>query len=298
MPAGRIVADAEDGMGFNRHLRRVVPSAATLTYNPVFKFASGLMDIIPALIFPDLRKIPPNYMRIRVGVGNSVFANQIGYLTAGKNFWLYMLANGFISPASVIVDIGCGCGRFAHHIRDYAFSGERFQGHYHGIDIDEEMLAWCRANFDAERFTFINSTHASATYRNATARSGGFDLPIADASADLVFSTSLYTHLLQPEVENYTREAFRVLKPGGVMAMFVFSMDHPPSSFGDRHTFRHRIGQAHVETLENPEAAVAYDEAYLVALAHGLGFTQVRVIAVANGVQQLLIARKGETVAA
>lgn len=282
-------------MAFDRYLRGLVPSAAALTYNPAFKAASRVFDLLPALMFRELRSIPPNYLRIRVGVGNDVFSNQIKYLTAGKNFWFYMLANGYVTLDSTIVDIGCGCGRFAHHLRDYVCSGERFSGRYHGIDIDHEMLDWCRRHFDAERFTFTQSTHRSSVYRNDRAGDASFELPFQSASANLVFSTSLYTHLLPDELENYTREAFRVLKPGGVMAMYVFSVDHPPHSFGNRHTFVHRLGKAFVESVENPEAAVAYEEEYLLDLVRAIGFTDARV-ASAGQIQHPLIARKPEAV--
>ena len=83
-------------------------------------------------------------------------------------------------------------------------------------------------------------------------------LPIADESIDFGFSTSVFTHLLEPEMVNYYRESFRVLKPGGSMAMYCFSMDHPPPTFGDRHTFQFRIGNSYVESMAVPEAAVAY----------------------------------------
>jgi ubiquinone/menaquinone biosynthesis C-methylase UbiE len=53
-------------------------------------------------------------------------------------------------------------------------------------------------------------------------------LPIADESIDFVFSTSVFTNVLEPEMVNYYKESFRVLKPLDSMAMYYFSMDHPP----------------------------------------------------------------------
>jgi len=48
--------------------------------------------------------------------------------------------------------------------RDYRFKSETFTGKYIGIDIDDEMLEWCRRNFDAGRFEFHRSTQASKVY--------------------------------------------------------------------------------------------------------------------------------------
>jgi ubiquinone/menaquinone biosynthesis C-methylase UbiE len=283
-------------MPFEKQLRAIVPSTAALTYNPAFKILSSAFDIFPKIIFKEFRNLPPNYMRIRIGAGNRLFANQIVYLTAAQNFWYYMFAHEMINNKSTIVDIGSGCGRYAHHIRDYIFKGEMFTGKYHGIDIDNEMLEWCRKNFD-DRFQFTHSSHTSKTYENTNPGDKFFRLPLNDDSADLVFSTSLYTHLLENEIENYTRESFRVLKDGAYMAMYVFSMDSPPPTFGGRHTFAHRIGPAYVESLENPEAAVAFKDKYLLDLAKRCGFEDAKIVTVKGEAQPMFLARKGKKLA-
>ncbi len=284
-------------MILEKTLRKVVPSTAALTYNPVFKAASRIFDVVPQLMFRELRNLPPNYMRIRIGAGNRLFSNHISYLIGAQNFWYYMLGHGIVSPKSTIVDIGSGCGRYAHHMRDYIFKGERFTGHYYGIDIDTEMLEWCKKHFDSERFSFFHSSHSSKTYENAEPGDGFYKIPVRDNSADLVFSTSLYTHLLEGEMENYTQEACRILKPGGYMAMYVFSMDSPPPTFGARHTFSHRIGPAYVESMANPEAAVAYEDSYLLDLARRAGFSDCRMVTISGEAQPVLLACKGKSIA-
>ena len=98
-------------MILEKTLRKVVPSTAALTYNPVFKAASRIFDVVPQLMFRELRNLPPNYMRIRIGAGNRLFSNHISYLIGAQNFWYYMLGHGIVSPKSTIVDIGSGCGR-------------------------------------------------------------------------------------------------------------------------------------------------------------------------------------------
>lgn len=278
-------------------LRKFVPSVAALTYQPWFKIASRAFDVLPAMMFRELRGLPPNYMRIRIGAGNRLFSNQIMYLNGAKNFWYYMFAHGVVDTTSTVVDIGCGCGRYAHHMRDYVFKDETFSGRYIGIDIDQEMLEWCRTHFDAERFAFHHSTHQSKTYSNDSPGEKYYRVPMDDNSVDLVFSTSLYTHLLEDEIDNYTREAARILRPGGHMGMYVFSMDNPPPSFGSRHTFKHRMGAAYVESLACPEAAVAYDEAWLIESCRRAGFVDARIVTMKGEYQPMLLARKGENIA-
>ena len=93
-------------------------------------------------------------------------------------------------------------------------------------------------------------------YVNSESGEDKYALPLTNGVADLVFSTSLFTHLLEDQLIDYCRESHRVLKLGGHMAMYCFCLDYPPPTFGDRHTFSHTIGNARVESIVLPEAAV------------------------------------------
>ncbi|QNI33130.1 class I SAM-dependent methyltransferase [Alloacidobacterium dinghuense] len=280
-----------------RLMRKIVPSTSLLSHNPAFKLLVNSADLLPRAIWREFRALPPNHLRIRIGVGNRFFSNQVNYLRVAESFWLYCLSNNLIEMDSVIVDIGCGCGRFAHHLRDYGFKGSTFKGNYIGIDIDQEMLDWCSAHFPKSNFRFAHSTHASVSY-NQSGSSGKYVLPLESESADFVFSTSLFTHLLEPELMNYCEESFRVLRPGGKMLMYFFCLDYPPPTFGGRHTFQHPVGNARVESLKVPEAAVAYTEKFMVDVAREKGFESAQVIAGPNRSdwQIVLLAQKAASV--
>lgn len=261
-----------------RFARRIVPSTSLLSHNPFFKILVNSSDWLPNLVWPEFRTLPPNHLRIRVGVGNRFFSNQLFYLLVGESFWLYHMARGAVTPESTIVDIGCGCGRLAHHLRTFHYQDTHFTGKYVGVDIDPEMLQWCRTHFDGPRFEFLQSTHANKSYNRGGGAGLTYTIPVADKSVDFVFSTSLFTHLLEYELRNYLEEAFRIMKPGAQMSMSFFCLDYPPPTYGGRHTFSHTIGNAAVESLKVPEAAVAYTEAYMVKVAREVGFSEATVI--------------------
>jgi SAM-dependent methyltransferase len=261
-----------------RLARRFVPSTSLLSHNPLFKWIVNFSDLLPRAIWPEFRNLPPNHLRIRVGVGNRFFSNQTYYLGHAENFWLYYMGTGAVSLTSTIADIGCGCGRFAHHFRDYRYADTRFTGKYIGVDIDEEMLDWCRRHYDAPRFEFLHSSHANKSYNQAGDTASGYAIPVEDGTVDFVFSRSLFTHLLEPELRNYLEESLRIMKPGAQMVMSFFCLDYPPPTYGGRHTFSHQIGNAAVESLAVPEAAVAYTEAFIVDLARAVGFSKAEVI--------------------
>jgi SAM-dependent methyltransferase len=252
-----------------------------------------LLDLLPRLLFREFSAIPPNHLRIRIGVGNRIFGNQVAFLAEATKFWIHFLNAGIFRLDSTIVDIGCGCGRYAQFLRDYRYKSEVFTGRYVGIDVDHEMLDWCKNHFDSLRFEFHRSTHSSRAYRANADGNSYYKLPVNDSSTDFVFSVSLFTHLLENEMVNYCRESWRVLKPGGHMVMYFFSIDHPPPTYGDRHTFKYQIGQAFVESASIPEAAVAYREEFMLSAARQGGFDAPEVRVAPGDWQPILFCRKG-----
>jgi SAM-dependent methyltransferase len=279
-------------LSFERALRRLVPSTAKLTFNPVFRSVVNTADILPRLAFPEYRGLPPNHLRIRVGVGNRIFNNQSHFLAHARDFWMFVLSEGIATMHSNILDIGVGCGRWAYWLRDYSFFGRRFSGTYVGVDIDEEAIAWCRQNFDEKRFRFYVSSDRSVSYNQLGAPQSAYRIPLADGSFDLVFSCSLLTHLLEAELENYLRESYRLLKSDGTAMHSHFNIEHPPATYGTRHTFRHRRGNSLIESEAQPEAAAAYRTDFLSDVCRRTGFTSHEIVHVPDAEQSILLCRK------
>jgi SAM-dependent methyltransferase len=281
-------------LSFDRLIRKLIPSTSRLTFNPLFKATVNSADILPRMIYPEFRGLPPNHLRIRVGVGNRILNNQVHFLVHARDFWMFVFGQGLADAGSTILDIGSGCGRWAHWLRDYNFRGRRFTGNYIGVDIDAEAIAWCETHYDAERFRFHHSTDASVSYNQSGEESTHYRVPEPDGVVDLVVSNSLLTHVLEAELKNYLRESYRLLKAGGAMMHSHFNLDYPPATYGSRHTFQHAIGNAHVESLEQPEAAVAYRTDYLFKLARKIGFKDCEVVHMPGGAQHqpILLCKK------
>jgi cyclopropane fatty-acyl-phospholipid synthase-like methyltransferase len=252
-------------MRLDYHIRRLVPSVAHMSYSPLFKLLNPISDL-PKVLNSEYRDLPPNHLRVRIGVGNKILFNQKFHLKMGRDFQAMCRQKGLVRDDSTIVEIGCGVGRIAWPLR-----GESFVGRYIGIDIDTEMLEWCRAHFD-QRFSFHQASHASQTYTGA-AKSRYYSLPCADRTVDFMYSISLFTHLLEEELTNYVAESARVLRVGGNVRMAYFCMESV--ALGDRWTFAHRMGHAYVESVDFPEAAVAFHADYMEGLFRDAGFASV-----------------------
>lgn len=100
---------------------------------------------------------------------------------------------GKIQPASTVLEVGCGTGNYISAIQ-HAIGCTGF-----GCDPSDEMLA--RA-----------VSQSSAVYWNS---GRGERLDYADATFDLVFSVDVIHHMIH--AEEYFREAYRVLRPTGLV---------------------------------------------------------------------------------
>lgn len=283
----------------DRLIRRFIPSVVPVSKNYVFGRTLDIIDRLIPMPFPELKNLPPNRFRLRIGVENSVLFNHLKYRYRGINFWFYVFASGFCNLESNILDIGCGCGRNAINLKEYKYLGNsKFKGNYIGVDVDPEMIDWCKNNFPPENFTFLLVDTYSKIYNpQGDQHTKKFKLPIEAETQDFVFAMSLFTHLLQEDLAQYLEEAFRLMKKEAYLMGTVFCIDdlRESNSLGGRWSFKHSLGKAYIESQEFPEAAVAYERNYLIEICKNIGFETVEVTDDAKGgnrANDLLICKK------
>ena len=101
-------------------------------------------------------------------------------------------------------------------------------GSYDGFDIVPRAIKWCSNNITSRypnfRFHFadIYNKHFNPNGRLTAA---DFRFPYGDGMFDLVFLTSVFTHMLQNDVEHYLSEISPVLKLDGALSHHLASTE-------------------------------------------------------------------------
>jgi SAM-dependent methyltransferase len=258
-------------MAVARLLRHLVPSAPVLTRWRALFLPLDLVDWLLRRAFHELADVPPARLRIRTGLGSRPVFNQLEFKYAFDSFWKHAFLAGWAGVDSSILELGSGCGRVTAGLKNFDWHGHRYSGSYTGLDVDEELVAWCRANYPPN-YRFLTLDVHSSVYNPRGGRNPGVEFPIRSESQDFVFAVSLFTHLLEDHLTTYLRECHRVMRPGTRLVASFFCIDHLAGQLGGRWTFPHRLGAAHVESLRYPEAAVAYSEEYILDAYRSAGF--------------------------
>ena len=100
-----------------------------------------------------------------------------------------------IARIGSMLDFGCGCGRVVRHWANLPTE-------VHGCDYNTGLVDWCRRRLPFARF----ETNGLAP-----------PLPYADASFELVYALSVFTHLPRTLQQQWMGELARVLTPNGYL---------------------------------------------------------------------------------
>src|SRR5579884_2875446 len=155
-----------------------------------------------------------------------------------------------LRPGEVVVDLGCGGGL------DVLLAAQKVgpKGQAIGIDMTPEMIDRARRNAGAQRLSNVEF-HLATIDR----------LPLADDSVDCIISNCVIN--LAPDKGAVFREIFRVLKPGGRLAV---------SDIALKKQLPDEVGQsllAYVGCIAGAISLDAYRDGLLAA-----GFPAVRIV--------------------
>ena len=188
------------------------------------------------------------------------------FAVLAERFLRFAVERCRLAPTGRVLDVGCRRGSWAVTLTGYLRDG----GAYEGFDIVAEDIDWCRKRitFRHPNFAFrVADIHNQAYNPAGTVRASEFEFPYASGSFDFVFLISVFTHMLPADVAHYLSEIARVLRPRGTCLISAFLLNA-----GSRRlmaagrsdvVFAHGEGAWRTVDPVAPEAAIAYDEAFL-----------------------------------
>jgi SAM-dependent methyltransferase len=212
-------------------------------------------------------ELPPLYLRRYVGPLRS-------FESSGAEFMGYLRSLAGLRPSERVLDIGCGCGQMALHLKSYLDE----EGGYVGVDIHRPSISWCRQKIARrhKNFRFAHIDVRSLAYNpNAAQRAEAYRFPFEDRSFDLILLKSVFTHMRPPEVSNYLSEVARLLKSDGRCLATFFLLNDEQAALASRGAndlaFDFGEGEWRYVHQHSPESAVAYDESFVMQLLEKYG---------------------------
>jgi len=199
--------------------------------------------------------VPPVELRELVGTPDAAaFQNR-----SGRPVFDDIDAAGY----RYVVDFGCGCGRIA---RQLAQQSER-PARYTGVDLHQGMIQWCNENLATRLpgFEFHHHDVYNRSFNPDPTLPRTAPIPVGSGEATLVVAWSVFTHLLQSQVEWYLKEVRRILADDGVVVSTWFLFDK--AGFPMMQDFQNAL-YINEEDLTN---AVVFDKGWLLNILQEQG---------------------------
>lgn len=244
-------------------LKRLVPKRLQPAGRRVYYLPADVLDYFQGRRDP---LVPPRGLA-HVGGGD--------FREIGERSLSHFVKFGGLQPGDRVLDIGCGVGRMAVPLTRYLSTN----GSYEGFDIVPKEIEWCKRKITPRfpNFRFLVADIRNKEYNPwGEAKASEYEFPYEDASFDFVILTSVFTHLLPKEVDNYLGEISRVLRPGGrCFATFFLLNEGSLRLIREGQStirFDHSLGSCRIKDKNTPENAVAYEEPHVYGLyeRHGL----------------------------
>ena len=208
-----------------------------------------------------------------------MFIGKNDFKKVGEEFCGYLIDLGHLKPDGHILDVGCGLGRMAVPLIGYLNDRGRFEG----FDVVRSGITWATRAITARHpnFRFQVADLYNKFYNpKGKTFSHEYVFPYADASFDVVFLGSVFTHMLPRDVEHFLDEITRVLKPGGTALITFFLLNQESrallSQGRSSQNFVHPLEMCLTVSADKPEAAISYPEEHVRALyaARGLSIVE------------------------
>lgn len=194
-----------------------------------------------------------------------IFTGSGNFIAQGQTHLKYLTSLSKIQAHHTVLDVGSGMGRTA--VALCSFLSE--QGSYYGFDIMEKGIDWCRKKIgkDFPNFHFEHVKLGNDLYNEYSNNASNFRFPYQDEQFDIIFSFSVFTHMLPDEIQNYLKEIHRTLKEDGqcLCSFFLYDQETTARMKASQRKFNFTIEKTNYRLMSEKvkSANVALDKNFL-----------------------------------
>ncbi len=237
--------------------------------NPQMRFLIRRIYFLPnQLLGKKIKKVPPKGL-IYTGSGD--------FLKQGIEWKLFFIENG-LKPTDTFLDIGSGIGRIALGLTDY------LKGEYQGFEAIELGVIWCKNNLSVKykNFHFKYVKIYNDLYNSSGVDAAKYKFEYPENKFDFAVSISVFTHMIDAEVQNYLYQTNLVLKENSIFITTFFIMDKKAQSYIERTNsnfkFIYEFENYFLMDKNVKAANVCFKRDYLLSIIKSTGFKIVREI--------------------
>ncbi len=206
-------------------------------------------------------EVTPHRHLIRLsGYGGNVTV----FREEGKKQLRYCVELADLKPDDRMLEVGCGMGRLAAALTKYLNE----TGRYEGLDITTVGIGWCQRQITPRypnfRFHLVDVFNRGYNPRGKIKQSE-YEFPYSNESFDLVFSYSVFTHMILEDFTHYLSEISRVLKTDGICINSFLLLNAESlrliKTGQSPFNLKYPLGLSRFAGKDLPQSTIAHDEA-------------------------------------
>lgn len=191
------------------------------------------------------------------------FHDDAVFLGSARDEARRLVADFGLNEQTRLLEIGCGPGRLPIGLVAESLRVAR----YDGVDVDAAAIRWCERHLARAHpeFHFHHIDARNERYNpDGREMDDSFQLPLEAGGYDLVYLHSIFTNMLERDIEVYCREFHRLLRPGGAVFLTGFVEEDVPAVTVNPEDY-------HIKAT-GPFNVIRYEKEYFLSLLRKPGF--------------------------